>query len=82
LFCGAGRVQHAGGRVQLLYVIEPENQFCEGVRHVQLEEETNKARVIFRLIRRELNNQGFDSVVTEEVVVNSRVKRRSTNVES
>jgi nucleotide-binding universal stress UspA family protein len=61
LFCGAGRVQ-------LLYVIEPENQSWEGARHVQLEEETNKARALFRLIRRELNNQDFDGVVTEEVV--------------
>jgi nucleotide-binding universal stress UspA family protein len=68
LFYAAGRVQHVGGRVQLLYVIEPENQFWEGVRHVQLEEQTNKARALFRLIRRELNNQGFDGVVTEEVI--------------
>src|SRR5262245_41983441 len=68
LFYAAGRVQHAGGRIQLLYVIEPENQFWEGVRHIQLEEQTNKARALFRLIRRELNNQGFDGVVTEEVI--------------
>jgi len=68
LFYAAERVQQAGGRIQLLYVIEPENQFWEGVRHVQLEEQTNKARALFRLIRRELNNQGFDGVVTEEVI--------------
>jgi nucleotide-binding universal stress UspA family protein len=68
LFYAAGRVRHAGGRVQLLYVIKPENEFWEGVRHVQLEEQTNKARALFRLIRRELNNQGFDGVVTEEVI--------------
>ena len=68
LFYAAGRVQHAGGRVQLLYVIEPENQFWEGVRQAQLEEQTNKARALFRLFRRKLNNEGFESVPTEEVI--------------
>ena len=64
LFYAAGRVQHAGGRIQLLYVIEPENQFWAGVRHANLEEQTNKARALFRLFRRELNNKGFDGVIT------------------
>ena len=68
LFYAAGRVLHAGGSVLLLYVIEPENQFWEGVRQVQLEEETNKARAIFRLLRRKLNNDGYDAVPTEEVI--------------
>jgi len=68
VFYAAGPVRHAGGRIQLLYVIEPENQFWEGVRQVQLEEQTNKARALFRLFRRELNNKGFDGVVTEEVI--------------
>jgi len=68
LFYAAGRVLHAGGRVLLLYVIEPENQFWEGVRQVQLEEQTNKARAIFRLFRRKLNNEGFEDVPTDEVI--------------
>src|SRR6516162_7243468 len=68
LFYAAGRVQHAGGRIQLLYVIEPEQQYWEGVRQAQVEEQTNKARALFRLFRRELNNRGFDGVVTEEVI--------------
>lgn len=68
LFYAAGRVLHAGGRILLLYVIEPENQFWEGVRQVQLEEETNKARAIFRLFRRKLNNEGYEDVPTEEVI--------------
>jgi hypothetical protein len=68
LFYAAGRVLHAGGRILLLYVIEPDKQFWEGVRQVQLEEQTNKARAIFRLFRRKLNNEGFDSVPTEEVI--------------
>jgi nucleotide-binding universal stress UspA family protein len=68
LFYAAGRVLHAGGSILLLYVIEPENQFWEGVRQVQLEEETNKARAIFRLLRRKLNNDGYEAVQTEEVI--------------
>jgi nucleotide-binding universal stress UspA family protein len=68
LFYAAGRVMHAGGCVLLLYVIEPENQFWEGVRQVQLEEETNKAKAIFRLFRRKLNNDGYEAVPTEEVI--------------
>jgi len=66
LFYAAGRVQHGGGRVQLLYVIESERPVWEGVRQAQLEEQTSKARAMFRLLRRELNNKGFEGVATEE----------------
>ena len=59
---------YAAKRVQLLYVIEPESQFWEGVRQAQLEEQTSKARVVFRLLRRELNNNGFEAVATEELI--------------
>ena len=68
LFYAAVRVMHAGGRILLLYVIEPDNQFWEGVRQVQLEEQTNKARAIFRLFRRKLNNEGYERVPTDEVI--------------
>jgi len=68
LFYAAGRVLHAGGNILLLYVIEPENQFWEGVRQAQLEEQTNKARAVFRLFRRKLNNEGYEAVQTEEVI--------------
>jgi nucleotide-binding universal stress UspA family protein len=68
LFYAAGRVLHAGGSILLLYVIEPENQFWQGVRQAQLEEQTNKARAIFRLFRRKLNNEGYEAVQTEEVI--------------
>ena len=68
LFYAAGRVMHAGGNILLLYVIEPENQFWEGVRQAQLEEQTNKARAVFRLFRRKLNNEGYEAVQTEEVI--------------
>ena len=56
------------GSILLLYVIEPDNQFWEGVRQVQLEEQTNKARAVFRLFRRKLNNEGYEAVPTEEVI--------------
>jgi len=39
-----------------------------GVRQVQLEEETNTARALFRLFRRKLNLAGFEQVATEEVI--------------
>jgi nucleotide-binding universal stress UspA family protein len=68
LFYAAGRVSHAGGQIVLLYVIEPENQFWDAVRQVQLDEQTNKARALFRLFRRKLANAGYDKVVVEEVI--------------
>lgn len=69
LFFAALRVAHTSGCVLLLYVIEPqEYQHWVGVRQVQLEEETTKAKALFRLFRRKLNTAGFESVHTEEVV--------------
>jgi nucleotide-binding universal stress UspA family protein len=68
LFYAAGRVSHVGGSVVLLYIIEPENQFWDSVRQAQLEEHTTKARALFRLFRRKLNNAGLENVVTEEVI--------------
>ena len=65
----ASRIAHSGGVLVMLYVIEPQDyQHWMGVRQVQLEEETNKARAIFRLNRRKLNNAGFDAIVCEEVI--------------
>lgn len=68
LFYAAGRASHTGGQIVLLYVIEPETQFWDAVRQVQLDEQTNKARALFRLFRRKLGNAGYDKVVTEEVI--------------
>ena len=68
LFFSAGRVSHVGGQIVLLYVIEPDNQFWGAVRQVQLDEETNKAKALFRLFRRKLGNAGYDKVVIEEVI--------------
>ncbi len=70
LYYAALRISHTSGRLLLLYIIEPqEYQHWAGVRQVQLEEETNKAKALFRLMRRKLNNAGFDSIEHEEVVV-------------
>jgi nucleotide-binding universal stress UspA family protein len=68
LFYAAGRALHTGGQIVLLYVIEPENQFWDAVRQVQLDEQTTKARALFRLFRRKLANAGCDKVAVEEVI--------------
>jgi nucleotide-binding universal stress UspA family protein len=69
LYFSALRVKHTSGSILLLYVIEPQHfHHWVGVRQVQLEEETNKAKALFRLFRRRLNNAGFESVLTEEVI--------------
>src|SRR5215475_11386724 len=68
LFYAAGRAQHTGAQILLLYIIEPDNQFWDAVRQVQLEEQTNKAKALFRLFRRKLANDGFDAVPVEEVI--------------
>ena len=69
LVFAAARVNRVGGALELLYVIEPQDfQHWIGVRDVQREEETNKARAIFRLFRRKLNNYGFGHIAVEEVI--------------
>ena len=69
LYFAALRVAHTSGMILLLYVIEPqEYQHWVGVRQVQLEEETTKAKALFRLFRRKLNMAGFEQVLTEEVI--------------
>ncbi|MGE3064837.1 MAG: universal stress protein [Hyphomicrobiaceae bacterium] len=68
LFYAAARMTHTSGKICLLYVIEPDNQLWGGVRQVQLEEATNKAKALFRLFRRKLNSAGFEAVVTEDVI--------------
>lgn len=68
LYYAASRVMHSGGSIVMLYAIEPQDfQHWVGVRQIQLEEETTKAKALFRLFRRKLNNEGFESVETEEV---------------
>ncbi|HMN36836.1 MAG TPA: universal stress protein [Hyphomicrobium sp.] len=69
LYYTAARVQRSSGMIVMLYVIEPgEYQHWRGVRQKQLEEETNKAKALFRLFRRKLNLAGFEDVPSEEVI--------------
>ena len=69
LYFAALRVAHTSGLILLLFVMEPlEYQHWVGVRQVQLEEETTKAKALFRLFRRKLNMAGFEQVLTEEVI--------------
>ena len=69
LFFAASRIGHASGELLLLYVIEPEgfHQWM-GVRQAQIDEETNKAKALFRLYKRKLVNSGFDHIPVEEVI--------------
>ena len=68
LYFAASRVGHTGGSVVLLYIIEPDSQFWGGVRQVQVDEETNKAKALFRLFKRKLVNAGLDAVDIEESI--------------
>lgn len=69
LFYAASRVQRSSGSLVMLYVIEPgEYQHWAGVRQVHVEEETAKAKVLFRLLRRKLHLAGFDGIDVEDVV--------------
>lgn len=69
LYYAASRIAHSSGSLLMLYVVEPQQfQHWVGVRQLQLEEETNKARALFRLFRRKLAQAGFEDIVCEEVV--------------
>ena len=73
LYYAASRVQRSSGSVVMLYVIEPgEFQHWAGVRQVQLEEETTKAKALFRLFRRKLSLAGFENIETEEIIREGR----------
>jgi nucleotide-binding universal stress UspA family protein len=69
LYYAASRILRSSGILVMLYVIEPQEfQHWVGVRQVQLEEETNKARALFRLFKRKLHNVGFENIPVEEVI--------------
>ena len=69
LYYAASRVQRSSGTIVMLYVIEPQ-QYTHwvGVRERQVEEETAKAKALFRLMRRKLNQDGFENVESEEAI--------------
>ena len=69
LYYAASRIARSSGSILMLYVVEPQDfQHWMGIRQVQLEEETNKAKALFRLLRRKLSQEGFDAITCEEVV--------------
>jgi hypothetical protein len=69
LYYAASRIAHSSGSILMLYVIEPQQfQHWAGVRQVQIEEETTKARALFRLFRRKLHLIGLESIPCEEVI--------------
>jgi nucleotide-binding universal stress UspA family protein len=69
LYYAAARVVRSSGQILMLYVIEPQDfQHWAGVRQVQIEEETVKARAMFRLLRRKLHQVGFENIVCEELI--------------
>ena len=69
LFYAASRMQRSSGSLVLLYVIVPQEfQHWVNVRQQQVEEETAKAKALFRLMRRKLNLAGYDNVACEEII--------------
>lgn len=73
LYFAASRISHSQGSIVLLYIIQSQDyQHWVGVRQVQLEEETNKAKALFRLFRRKLTLAGFEDVVGDEVVLEGK----------
>lgn len=69
LYYAACRIVRSSGTLLMLYVIEPQQfQHWAGVRQVQVEEETNKARALFRLFRRKLHLAGFENIPCEEMI--------------
>jgi nucleotide-binding universal stress UspA family protein len=69
LYYAASRILRSSGSLLMLYVIEPQEfQHWAGVRQVQVEEETNKARALFRLFKRKLSLAGFGNIPSEEVI--------------
>jgi Universal stress protein family len=72
LYC-ASRVMRTGGEIVMLHVIEPQDfGHWMGVQAAELEEEANKARAMFRLLRRKLSLAGFEQVVVEEQIVQGK----------
>ena len=69
LYFAASRAAHTGGSLVLLYVIEPQDyQHWISIKEIQKEEETQKARALFRLVGRKLSNAGLEGVETEDVI--------------
>ncbi len=69
LYYAASRMQRSAGALVMLYVIVPQEfQHWINVRQQQIEEETTKAKALFRLMRRKLNLAGYENVACEEII--------------
>jgi nucleotide-binding universal stress UspA family protein len=69
LFYAARRAERTGGRLALLFVIQPpEMTHWLGVEQAFREEQANKAHAVFRLYGRKLKNWGFEGLQPEEIV--------------
>lgn len=65
----AGRAEHTGGGLALLYVVEPGDfQHWLGVEEIAREEGLNKAKAVFRLFGRKLKALGFEGLEPEEII--------------
>ncbi|RTL71949.1 MAG: universal stress protein [Hyphomicrobiales bacterium] len=73
MFYAASRVVHTDGMLVMMYVIEPETQFWDSVRQAHLEEQTTKAKALFRLFKRKLAQEGFDTLKAEEVIREGKI---------
>lgn len=70
LYYAASRIQRSSGALVLSYVIEPQDfQHWMGVRQKYIEEETAKAKAVFRLCRRKLSAAGFELLAIEEIIL-------------
>jgi nucleotide-binding universal stress UspA family protein len=69
LFFCASRIAHASGIIVMLNVIDTQDfSTWMGVQQLYIEEESAKAKARFRLLRRKLNQSGFEDIQTEEVI--------------
>ncbi|HFB2048420.1 MAG: universal stress protein [Hyphomicrobiaceae bacterium] len=74
LYFAACRVNRTGGKLVFLYVIQPQEfQHWMGVKDVQIGEETQKAKALFRLFRRKLANAELARVNCEELIVEGNI---------
>lgn len=69
LYFAASRAAHTGGSLVFLYVIEPQDfQHWMGVKEIHKEEQTQKAKALFRLMSRKLANADLEAVECEDVI--------------
>ena len=65
----AGRAEHTGGGLALLYVVEPGDfQHWLGVEEIAREEGVSKAKAVFRLFGRKLKKLGFEKMQPEKII--------------